>query len=594
MEVKFIAIVCAVLFLGFLIYKEWNRPVKTFLILRLICTAISVGSFLFLLLPIRYEITEEVKKGELTLINPLTAPDSIPAKKALYTLDSGVLKTYATSKIKFIPDLSYYLASHPEISQLNLYGEGFADADLEVIKGYQLNYHPSVLPTGIQSCNWDQKVSYSQPLKVQGLYHNNSYDFVKLRLKGLGTTLDSFIVRPQSDLKFDFKTTPKQMGQAVYQLLAMKDRDTLEKEDIPFEVKESEKAKILLLASSPDFEYKFLKNWLTEHQYPVALRTRISKDKFSTAFLNIEKLNLQRITQSLVQQFDLVIADDLELTTLNGSERAVLSSQIEQGMGLLVRMNDVKLNSSFAQRFILNSIAIRKNSELRFQILGNSKKLNQISIEDPIALVKRAGDQQIVSDESTKVFVNSKLYGAGQLLLSTIPSTYSWFLNGNQEDYSTFWSAVINNAIQADENSSAIQIFPQFPEVNYPVNIQLTNKLDKTKPVIEIEGVNLPPLQSQIHQNDWEVTFWPKHQGWNELKINNQITDFYVYGNDSWKTFRTTEKIKNTTTFSKADEKLALNSENIIEKSEKELSKWWFFFLFMLSAGFLWFESRRI
>jgi hypothetical protein len=43
-----------------------------------------------------------------------------------------------------------------------------------------------------------------------------------------------------------------------------------------------------MLSASPDFESKFLKNWLSENGYAVALRSAISKDKFNSEYINIK------------------------------------------------------------------------------------------------------------------------------------------------------------------------------------------------------------------------------------------------------------------------------------------------------------------
>jgi hypothetical protein len=65
---------------------------------------------------------------------------------------------------------------------------------------------------------------------------------------------------------------------------------------IPVFVESQATLKVLILSSSPDFENKFLKNWLFENQYVCAVRSAISKNKFSTEFLNSTKINLDQIT----------------------------------------------------------------------------------------------------------------------------------------------------------------------------------------------------------------------------------------------------------------------------------------------------------
>ncbi len=114
-------------------------------------------------------------------------------------------------------------------------------------------------------------------------------------------------------------TTPAQRGRAVYTLavVAMGGRrgaavaggDTLEREDIPVEVKQGRSLRVLLLAASPDFENTFLSGWLSGQGDAVASRTTVSKDKYQVGFANMAERALDVLTPALLEGFDVGIAD---------------------------------------------------------------------------------------------------------------------------------------------------------------------------------------------------------------------------------------------------------------------------------------------
>jgi hypothetical protein len=95
--------------------------------------------------------------------------------------------------------------------------------------------------------------------KVQGTFNNTLSNDVKLVLKGLNTNLDSIVVPKNTFNEFELTTIPKHLDRSVYYVVALNGKDKLETGDIPLEVIQPKKLRVLMLASSPDFELKFLK-----------------------------------------------------------------------------------------------------------------------------------------------------------------------------------------------------------------------------------------------------------------------------------------------------------------------------------------------
>ncbi len=592
MEFKYIAIVFALLLLIFMLYKEYKRPEQQGLIFRLIASIVAVTSFLLLIVLIHYQVSQTVKPDEISFLTNSTNPDSVTQKSKLFTSDSSVLKVLG-KKVNFIADLDYYLASHPEVKTIHLYGEGLDLLALERLKPRQIVYHKPPLPAGIQSCNWNRKITHSEELRIQGIYQNVTNQSVKLMLNGLGTNLDSVEIKPQSKVYFDLKTNPKQIGRAVYQLLTIQSKDTLANEAIPFEVAEKRPIRLLILSSTPDFEYKFLKNWLLQNQYPVAYRSRISKDKFSVDYLNMQSISLSNINPQVLNNFDLVIADDQEIANLKTSEAAALTNQIASGKGLIIRLNEEKLQSNLAKKFSISNAVAQKDKSYVFTLSGDQSKTKTLLIESSINLNQQAGDLPLVKDADSKIWVNSQLYGAGKLVLTSIPNTYNWFLGGKNTDYTAYWSTLIQNAVNTNTLQVVVNFSPQYPQLNHRVNIQIGGVAQLPK--IEVGNISIAPLQNKFNPFEWEGSHWPQKIGWDSVKVNStRVSYFYVDHQNSWEGIRQIKKIEQTVSFVNQQAGQNIQIQTLEETQDRVVSKWWFFFLFVLSAGFLWFEQRRI
>ena len=590
---KWVALFLSILLLAFLLSKEVKRLNRNWLILRLITTIITVGSLFFLIYPLKYEVSQAVKKEEFTLLTKGVNLDSISKnKEQLYTIDSGIYQAISKNKVKFLPDLSYYLSVHPEIKTINLYGEGLEKQDLNNLSAYKINYKPIENISGIQNCNWQKTITNTDDLIIQGIYKNESNQLVKLVLCGLGIKLDSVNINPNEVADFSLKAKTNQIGYFTYHLCAIQNKDTLQYESIPFEVIEKQPIKVLILASSPDFEYKFLKNWLYQNNYSLAVRTRISKEKFSSDFLNLAATNLNNLNKNLLQKFDLTIADDAELASLGSKEKYALNFQIDNGLGLLIRMAEEKPTSIYADEFSVNNISIKQQQGFSFKMINDADKTTPLIIENPVQLNSKAIHQPLVLDDKGKIYVDSKIYGAGKVAFTTIPNSYQWFIKGNQKDYAKYWSAIINNTIKKRDLKDEISSKNKFLKI-YGQTTLLFKGNDKNRlPKIRVENIAIAPIQSQNFSNEWAGTFWPIKSGWNKVTINGLRKQLYIFERNSWQAATQLEKINNTLNFIKNNQIDSLKSKIILKKQIKEVSKWFFFMLFLLSCGFLWFEAK--
>ncbi|WP_343524296.1 hypothetical protein [Pedobacter sp.] len=590
MGFKYIAILAGLLLLAFLLYKELHRANRARLIWRILANIVALSCFVLLIVPVRYKTHLKQNPDEIILLTRGTNADSIAKLKGKkYALASATIQNGKTATLS---DLSYFLKSNPKIRKLDIYGYGLSKADLENIKGYQVNFHPSVNPNGIIAAHWPAKLKTSDALNVQGTYQNTGNQPVKLVFKGLGKPVDSTTVEAGTNKSFSFKTYPKQTGKAVYELISLQKNDTLAKEPVPVEVNDQAPMKVLILASFPDFEYKFLKNWLYENQYPLAFRSQISKNKFASDFLNMDSVNLNQVNAGLLKKFDILIIDEEELAAISPVERSSIALAVDNGMGLLIRITGSKPLTTLSGKSTRFEIPPLKGKTLNLTLAEDHFRFSPLPLEQGLFLRPNQNEQSIVTDVSGKTVLSSNISGYGKISISSISSTYNWILSGEKTDYATYWSKLLASAARKRNDIQSVNIIPQFPVVNQRMRIITDLSVADKSPALKIDGVQLHPRQNMELPFQWDALYWPQNSGWANLQVNQTVGQLYIYEKNDWRALKYQQTLNDTHQFIKDliknDTKIKLADTVITE----EISIWWFFTGFLLAAAFLWYEAR--
>ncbi|OYZ59669.1 MAG: hypothetical protein B7Y19_00800, partial [Sphingobacteriales bacterium 24-40-4] len=400
MENSYIIILTLVL-LGFLLLKEIQRKNKANLILRVAASCLAVIALIFIAIPITYQKKAEPKdENTIVLITEGFQKDSLDKFKNIPVFTTNPAVAKGNKSVELIPDLAGFLAMNQQLSKFHILGYGLADQELESIQDKNLVFHLSPLPSGLQSVHWNKTIKSGERLVLSGNYRNSSDKPVKLILNGLGTNLDSVNIPAGKSENFQLQTIPKHLDKAVYALIGITEKDSILNENVPVFVQVQAPLKVLILSSSPDFENKFLKNWLFENQYSIAVRSAISKSKFSTEFLNSTRINLDRITPSVLENFDVLISDPNELSALSRAENQAIQNQLSNGMGLIMIADSIPEAEGFFNRIFETKALVRadeKTISLSWDDY-NTKKMS-LGLSGSFRILPKDGNQALVMDD---------------------------------------------------------------------------------------------------------------------------------------------------------------------------------------------------
>jgi hypothetical protein len=598
-DMQYIVAGLSLLLLCFLTWKETKRQNKARLTWRILATVFAVIGLACIALPISYNRQLPVATGNnpAILLTEGYSKESVEGllgagKKtvSIFTLDETLIPP-AGYNSSLVTNIDSVFAK--QFGVVHIFGYGLDKDELDAIKEQPIIFHPSKL-SGITGIQWQHKINSGDKLSVQGSFTNPSSSAKKIVLSDFNTTLDSVIIKGTKPQPFQLTATPKQLGRAVLSLSIVDNRDTLEKEPIPVQVEQGSPVKLLMLASTPDFENRFLKNWLGQKGYELVARTAISKNKFDKAHVNTSNSNTDRITNELLDKFNVVIADAAELASLSQQELQAIQTQVMQkGKGLIVRVDSMAARNAFyANRFPLVHLRSEPGQKISLQLTDSSETLQPLNIENAFFIALQNGTLPLVTDKQNRVFVNSMLYGSGKIILSTVPNTFSWALSGDQSGYDNYWSELLNNAAGKKITEENWQTAPLFAEVNKPVTIFLTTA-NTVVPQAQLEGSTVALVNHADLPFNWTGKFWPRKQGWQSgIQLNGDPWYWYAYGKQDWKTVRATAKT--LLTGQKAAEN-RLTGETSVQPAVSQkvaINKIWFFIIFLICCGYLWFENK--
>jgi len=597
---NYIVVGLSILLLFLLILKEITRKNKARLSWRLAATLFAVSSLACMALTISFNHTKTAAiTNQAVLLTEGFNSDSV--NKFLSANDKNfpvitVDKNVNTEKYNaaYVPDISSLPQQYSDINTFHVFGYGFEKDQLDNLKKVALIFHPTDISSGITSINWPQKIKTSEKLFIQGCFNNSSASKAKIVLRDFNSTLDSVNILNGKNEKFQLVTVPKHSGRAVYSIIVVAGKDTIEKEVIPVQVEQGEPLKVLMLASSPDFDNKFLKNQLSQNGYKVVARTAISKNKYLKEYLNTASIPLDRINSALLDYFDITIADATELAAIPKSELRAIQAQVAQkSMGLIIKADSAFSGSSFySGKFQLNNILGDSGQKASFYLLDTAGKMPATTIENSLFIRNQTATQPIVFDKKNRIYVNSALYGSGKIILTALTNTYNWALSGNQTYYNKFWAELLNKAAPKPMAEESWSISPALPQINKPAQLQLqTNNAGIPQGQVNGAAVYLKANYDLPYQ--WTGTYYPERHGWQTgIQLNGYVFYWYAYNHNDWKNLFALQKIKATKQYIFEISNNSKSVEKSFRTGERGLKNILFFLIFLLSCGFLWLEDK--
>lgn len=577
---QYAMIIIALATLVVLVWMEMKRLARPFLLLRLLASITAVIAMLFLVVPFPYSLTTSSKK-EIILLSEGYNKDSVD--QFLKTADQS-FQQFQLNHISF--------QQIADAATIHLFGNGFKDTNQLQLPNIPIVFHASDKQTGIQNIHWQESVVTGTALLVQGSCLNLSNKTAKLVLYGWRNRVDSIEIGAGKQQQFSFSVVPENEGRGLYHLTVLAGKDSLEKETIAYQVRPAKALKVLMLGASPDFETKFLKNWLADFGYTVISKNSISKEKYQKTYSNARQFDFEKVTTALLEEQDLIVSDEAAIQTLSATELAIVKQAIsENGIGLILNVDSLLSKKNFINEIFSIKSADSNKASIKISKLGESNTTSPINLKHPFQIIENDGTQPLFIDQQKRVFASVAAYGKGKLLVNTVQKTSSWLLSGNKNDYRNYWTTLINQSARKETTLEAWNIKTELPRVDDAIAFAAQISSGNT-PQLSIKNNELYPKQNELLPGFWDAIYWPEIAGWQTMiGTKGELRDWYIYTDRSWKAIYANKQINQTKAYLK--NRLSDETKKIAHiNRESQIPPIYLFLIFLLSMAFLWVERK--
>jgi len=462
-----------------------------------------------------------------------------------------------------------------------LLGSGIPEFAWRFLDGHHPRYIPSNFPEGFVALSIPKNIRPNRVVNIEGTY-NLQGEHATLRLS-LGHALeDSVVLEGGGMKKFSFTIKPKQAGNFVYDLSAERD-SKITTEQVPVTVESEHPLNILLLNHQPTFETQYLKQYLGDRGHRIALRYQPSKNIFRHESINQSLVRFERLTPTLLNTFDLVIADQSVLTSLSSAEVTSLKRSVMNGLGLLVNVNEpIKKGSN--QNALIPFETLASKADTVDLHLSNQQRL--LLAASPVA-IKKSDNIQILHQDKNRIIAGYQSKGLGSVGIQILEKTYPLILRGDTIAYGNIWTPLIERIGRRNLASHEIELNSSFPLIqNWPIDVNVIST--DAEPKLHSDSIELPLAEDISIDDVWHTTAWAGQKGWHTLKTSDGLEEpYYVFEPEQWESLRTANQIRLATINSRPE---SLNLSQGIEY--RKISPLIFFLVLLISLGVVWFVPK--
>lgn len=516
-------------------------------------------------------------------------------------------------KILYTPE--QLLLKHPTLAKLEIIGDGLTKNQWQKFPDLEIVHQVPKLNNGIVQPSWKNSINLGESLEFTGRFQSDSQEIYSVHLiNPAGDIIDSQNVTA-NDL-FSLSDQPKLSGFHKYQVVIHKNGIAINiQEEIMLHVTEISRAKILVLQSAPSFETKQLQNWAGEKGVQVLVRSKVSREKYITRSTNLSESSLKirkdkKLDEDLLNQFDIVIIDGRELMSLSDNESFSLKTSIENGLGLVVLIDQQILDSIGGDSpKLLNGFSftpLKKDTEIIPHISNINRfstPLSDISLPISAQTINYVDDihhsSNIITTTSGNNIVATRAMKLGQLAVSLLKETSRLVTSGEANSYAKLWQSIIKQ-VSRKKQIARIQLAPNqsvFTKDRLTTVCYIRHPSDTTSLTrlnVTLQADRKVPQQillqpNWLNKNKSCGYFWPKSSGWHKISSTDEslTENIFIFDENSWLAHKQLETIEATQT-----KKARYKVTDFKHFHLKKIDEWVFWWLFLVSASLIWIEKK--
>ena len=522
-----------------------------------------------------------------------------------------------------VPGLAYLRRAFPEITALEIRGDGVAPDEVAAFAGLRVRFRAGMIAAGFTSVDAPTEVAPGEGVRVRGrvsgLVAGKS---VVVTLEGPdGAVLtNALTVRVGGEADFDLVAPPAPaVGRFEWRLrlvAAEAPERILEQESLGMAVVAPVLPRVLLLESAPRMDTARLRAWFVAMGGRFMSRTLVSKDRYRFAGSAGEVGEFGALDEKIITGYDVVLTDGATLAALSEAERQLVREAVtEKGLGVGLLADDAVLTAAqggagaTTDNFFLpwrvaavgDGDAASAGRRVRLQGPGGS-----LLPVEPVAVgafeIKTSPEQRVwLRDGQARTLAAAVRRGRGWVALSLVTDTWRWRQGERPAAFAEYWSWWLRELAPAETAKGHWSVATAWPRVDHAVRLRWTAGKTEGVPApatVKAEGdakeSRVALAQDRIEPARWAGDFWPRRVGWHRVTGEaGEGLDFWVNANEAWPGVRA--QMKRAATARIAAESGLRPAEQADERERERVivPEWLWLTAFVGSAGYLWLEGRQ-
>ena len=517
-------------------------------------------------------------------IEPTTTRGTIRSRAVLVTegtprgdarrIADSVNASLVLSLDESTPDLAALRRRHPSVGEVIITGWGFSADELVRAGDLRLASVLAPLPPGIRAASWPSRIVLGDDALITGYADPGSL----VQLMASGGTRDS--VRAGRDGSFALRFAPRAAGLQRFVLRAGAAADTG-----AIDVRSRTPPAVLILEGTPDFELAHLRRWLTRRGARLAMRSSISRDRSRTFTVNGAPAPGRALSADQLRQFDVVVLDGGAARGLSQRELDELQSAVTaDGLGVLLVGAGTRVAALPAPSARMSGAT----RVIRVRRTDGDDRLSPPVGAEPMRLAPDAAGAAVLEDADGRAVASWQAAGLGRVGATAVRNPSRWLLEGEPAAYDRYWTSILASL---ERPRPAWRSPPALPGLaGRPYNLTWPGRLD----TVVVLGPDAADTLFPVPDADsltWTATFWPRTPGTYKAVGPRDTLRFHVTSPRSWQAARAAANASATRGYTGAQREAAARPDS---RNRVPVPPWIFLALFTGSAGWLWWERRRV
>ncbi|MBH1555307.1 hypothetical protein [Stenotrophomonas forensis] len=501
-----------------------------------------------------------------------------------------------------VPDLATALRQHPAAT-LSLVGAGLVARDRDATLPPDVRWQAAPAPRGWIALQPPADVAPGARFDVRAQANGVAHAKAEL-LDPADGVVDRTDVA--DDGRVQLSGVARAEGRSVFKLrLLDAEGHVVDSVPVPQQTVPASPVRLLVRASAPGPELKYLRRWATD----AGLRVQVQAD--TGAGLSVGDGVVPLDAASLARS-DLLLLDERSLAALSAAQFAAVQQALREGLGVLVRTAGAPAASARQRLRDLGLPLLGDGSSHTLVLPGDGEAALLAARRGPLAAgtlptgygeeadrsshsaplpalealaLQVQGGNALLQDRDGKAVGDWRAAGKGRIGLLPLTDSWRWVLAGRDDRHGELWSGVVATLARAQRSADALWS-PQ------PISwagerqalcgaqapLRAFNARGDDVPLV-VDGTTLP-----LRCAGW----WPRDAGWQRLQHGDSIVWRYAFDPKEAPALHRQAMIDAT-----SQALASSTSKNTSVMQSVPGSRWPWWLAFVLCASLLWWLERR-